>query len=152
MDGFSMFVSGTRFFLAWLLPVSGAAQTGSGALPGAPLAGMCHPVVWSQLGLKTDTPRDRYIQVQHLAERRELVIDLGPMDVRRGANVEHGPRLLDQLAVLPMDGWLHGFKLELRDAAGQEVPRTLLHHIALVRPTYRDLFLPEPQRFMVMGA
>jgi hypothetical protein len=83
---------------------------------------------------------------------RELVLDIGPVDVPPHAMAAHSDELVYQLAYIPFDLWTHGFRLTLTDAHGRPVPRRVLHHIDTARPAARDLFLPVAQRFVALGA
>jgi hypothetical protein len=97
-------------------------------------------------------PEKADVRVKHRRDRHELIIELGPVDLpggqRHGGDIE----LLKRPTLLPVDGWVHGYVLELTDRYGNRVPRSVLHHIEVTRPSHRDLFLNEPQRLMVMGA
>lgn len=80
--------------------------------------------------------------------RGELEVVVGPVDLPAG-----GPhlRLPVQMVTLPIDGWLHGFDWEMRDAAGNELPDGLLHHVNLIDPDNRELFAPIPRRVLAAG-
>ncbi len=45
-------------------------------------------------------------------------------------------------AVIPASGTIYSIATKVVDAAGRELPRTLLHHVNLTDPTRRELFLP----------
>jgi hypothetical protein len=99
-----------------------------------------------------DAADSPYLRVLDDRERRQLVIDVGPVDLPAHAMAAHAAEIVYQLAYVPRDAWVHGFRLELRDAAGRAVPRRVLHHIDTTRPAARDLFLPVAQRFVALGA
>jgi len=70
------------------------------------------------------------------AARKEMVIEVGPVDLPGGAHRQlpafHGQ--------VPIDGWVHGYRIEIVDAAGREVPRRTLHHVNVITPAQRELF------------
>lgn len=52
----------------------------------------------------------------------------------------------------PVSGWIRGVRLMVRDANGRELPRTLLHHLAIVNFGRRQLLKPTPERLIAFGA
>ena len=86
------------------------------------------------------------------AERSEVVLGLDPVDLP--ANTGH--HAVDQpgarATVVPVAGWLHGYAVELVDAAGRPVPRTVLHHVNILRADRRELFSPIMQRVGASGS
>lgn len=154
--------------LASLAP-AGAAATARQGPAGSPPAmqmsspaaegGVCHllsaePVVVpmgpSAPGL--GPAQSPYLRLADNARRRELVIEVGPVDLPARSMAQHSQELVYQLTYLPFDAWVHGFRVELVDARGHPVPRRVLHHIDTTRPAARDLFLPVAQRFVALGA
>jgi hypothetical protein len=93
-----------------------------------------------------------YLRLSDDHRRRELVIEVGPVDLPAHSMATHSQDLVYQLAYVPFDAWVHGFRVELTDARGRAVPRRVLHHIDTTRPSARDLFLPVAQRFVALGA
>ena len=93
-----------------------------------------------------------YLRLVDDRERRQLVIDVGPVDLPAHAMATQAREIIYQLAYVPRDAWVRGFRVELRDASGRAVPRRVLHHIDTTRPAARDLFLPVAQRFVALGA
>ena len=55
------------------------------------------------------------------------------------------------LAFMPTGGAIHGFRFELRDKKGHPVPNMLLHHLNVVDPSHRELFLPISRRVLAAG-
>jgi hypothetical protein len=45
-----------------------------------------------------------------------------------------------QAVALAIEGWLHGFSVDLVDAHGRTVPQRVLHHVNLIAPEKRELF------------
>jgi len=80
------------------------------------------------------------LQVVYDAEAREIVLEIGPLDMP--ANASHHDVLQPeaQIGTLPVAGWIHGFRVELVDAEGREVPRSVLHHVNVISPDERELF------------
>jgi hypothetical protein len=55
------------------------------------------------------------------------------------------------LARLPAGGAIFGFRAEVVDEAGRELPAELIHHFNLLDPTHRELFLPIARRLAAAG-
>lgn len=53
---------------------------------------------------------------------------------------------------LPVDGWLHGYRVDLVDAANQPLPRADIHHVGLVNFNRRELLYPQLERMLAAGA
>ncbi len=92
--------------------------------------------------------RDDLVRVVDHAEARELEVVLGPVSLPAGG-AHHRPQL--QLVTLPTEGWLHGFRWEMRDESGRRLPDELLHHWNFVDPDARELFAPVPRRIVAAG-
>ncbi len=92
--------------------------------------------------------RDDLVRVVDHAGERELEVVLGPVALPAG-----GPHLRPQLQLvtLPTEGWLHGFRWEMRDESGRRLPDELLHHWNFVDPDARELFAPVPRRILAAG-
>ncbi len=88
------------------------------------------------------------VRVEDHPDEGYLELVVGP-----AALPAHGPhlRLPIQLATLPIEGWVHGFEWEMRDAAGNPLPDRLLHHWNMVSPDERELFSPVPLRVLAAG-
>lgn len=101
-------------------------------------------------------------------ERREFVISMGPFDLAAGTRFleelgpaahQHDPHAVHGAAVLPpvttlrapASVYLTGFSYELTDAEGRELPPEFVHHLNLVNPDARELFLPIAQRMLAVG-
>lgn len=52
----------------------------------------------------------------------------------------------------PIDGWFRGFRLEVRDQAGQPLPRHLVHHLIVVNFSRRQLLYNASERLFGAGA
>lgn len=101
-------------------------------------------------GVAPPLPVDRndYVEVRTLSERREVEFRIGPVQLTSG--MMH-LRLPIQMAQFPVDGWLHGFKLEMVDGQGNPIPMDVLHHVNFIDPDKRELFSPISRRVMAAG-
>jgi hypothetical protein len=52
---------------------------------------------------------------------------------------------------LPVDGWLRSVRVDVVDAAGRPLPRTILHHVNVIAPEQRELFSPIMLRIGAAG-
>jgi len=95
--------------------------------------------------LPAESPLVR-VEVDESARVVELVV--GPVSLPAGGMHQRPPV---QLATLPVEGWLHGFEWEMRDAAGNVLPDRLLHHVNLIDPDHREVFSPIARRLMAAG-
>jgi len=51
----------------------------------------------------------------------------------------------------PVDGWFRGFRVDLTDAAGHQVPRHVMHHLIMVNFSRRQLIYSAAERLMGAG-
>lgn len=95
----------------------------------------------------------------------ELIMELAPNDLPAGLTHEtmHGegheghdartgggwPPVA--LVTLPVSGAIYGFRVEMVDSAGNQLPAGLLHHLNLIDPYHRELFLPISRRVIAAG-
>jgi hypothetical protein len=93
----------------------------------------------------------RYLRISDNTGARELVIEVGPVDVPAHSMAPHQRELTYQLTFVPLTAWINGFRVEVVDLSGKALPRWLLHHIVTARPASRELFLPVTQRFVGIG-
>lgn len=92
--------------------------------------------------------RSEFVEIRTNPEERVVEFIIGPLELRAG--LEH-LRPPIQLAEFPIDGWLHGYEIEMLDAAGNEIPIELLHHVNFIDPDKRELFSAIPRRVMAAG-
>lgn len=80
---------------------------------------------------------------------------IGPVDVPvadHGAGHSHHGVLPDPRTVIfPKTIHITGFSYRVVDADGQELPTDILHHMNVIKPEYRELFLPISQRMLALG-
>lgn len=115
----------------------------------AAAASLGAPVVLAAQTTPPDLPRQSdFVRVEDHPDEGYLELIVGPASLPA-----HGPhvRLPIQLATLPIEGWVHGFEWEMRDAAGNPLPDRLLHHWNMVSPDERELFSPVPLRILAAG-
>lgn len=84
-------------------------------------------------------------------EQRELVLEMAAVDLPAGAGHHGSGRPPTQYGTIPVEAWLHGYRVELVDGAGRIVPRELLHHVNIIAPSRRELFSPIMQRIGAAG-
>jgi hypothetical protein len=91
------------------------------------------------------------LHVVDRAERGEVILVLGPVDLAPGgSHAEHSVVPL-QTARFPRSGWISGFATEIVDASGARVPQTFLHHLVVIEPDQRALFSPTALRIIAAG-
>ena len=85
-------------------------------------------------------------------DKGDLVFELGP--IRVPANAMHDdiaqPAPLTVLA--GVDGWAHGYSIELIDSMGKAVPQRIVHHVNVIAPQKRELFSEIMLRLAAAGA
>ncbi|MBX6363187.1 MAG: hypothetical protein IRZ00_04905 [Gemmatimonadetes bacterium] len=101
--------------------------------------GVAAPLRAQRLTLRDDPANDR------------LVVTLSPIDLPANAPNGGMTKPPAQTVVIPRDGWLQGFSLEMVDANGRPVPRAVVHHLNLIMPDRRELFSPIMLRIGAMG-
>lgn len=81
------------------------------------------------------------IRVVDDPERKELAVILGPIDLPARSS-HHMAQLPVQEGVVPFDLTIRGYRTHIIDGDGEPVPRAVLHHMNLLDPGRRELFLP----------
>lgn len=77
------------------------------------------------------------IRVSVDSVRRDMVMEIGPVDLAADGGHHQLPAFH---AAVPVDGWIHGYRVEMVDEAGRAVPRATLHHVNIIAPGQRELF------------
>ena len=80
-------------------------------------------------------------------KRDELVLELPAVDLPAGTMAY--PAV--SVAEFPVNGSIYGFRTELMDQHGRRLPSNLLHHMNVMDPTERELFLPISRRLLASG-
>lgn len=122
-------------------------------------------LVWSAVlaaVLATDTTRispDPSVTITVDSSRKELVLTAGPFDLPNMPPMDDHAMMDQGMAHdtpiehfdWPIEGWLRGFELELRDGQGNPVPRRVIHHMIMVNFSRRMLLYPAPERLFGAG-
>jgi hypothetical protein len=82
------------------------------------------------------------------AARRDLVMEVGPVDLPAGGEHRQLPAFH---ARVPVSGWLHGYRVEMVDGDGRPLPHAMLHHVNVIAPGQRELFSPIMLRVAAAG-
>ncbi|HEX6940831.1 MAG TPA: hypothetical protein VF158_15550 [Longimicrobiales bacterium] len=80
------------------------------------------------------------LRVVEASDPRELVLELGPLELSANATHQDVRQPPAQTATIPVDGWIHGFRVEIIDGEGNPVPQEVLHHVNVISPDQRELF------------
>jgi hypothetical protein len=88
------------------------------------------------------------VEVVNHPDERVADFVIGPLNLP--ADMGH-LRLPIQIAEMPVDGWLHGFRVSMEDASGAALPMDLLHHVNFIDPDKRDVFAPIARRVLAAG-
>ena len=100
---------------------------------------------------------DANTRVTYDAERHVVEFLVGPLDLpameHHGDHGGHAGAVLPPIATveMPADVTVYGVEYDLVDSAGNVLPSDLLHHINLIDPTSRELFLPISRRIAAAG-
>lgn len=110
-----------------------------GAIPNHyPAAGPAASGDWSALERATISPGPK---------RGELVLELPPVDLPARTVVDEPA----SVGEFPVTGSIYALHAELVDADGHELPANLLHHMNVMDPNERELFLPIARRILASG-
>ena len=84
---------------------------------------------------------------------KEILIDLPgiPLEAHTGHHGGGGGFPPVVRFEFPLDAALYGFRVEILDKTGKKLPDGLLHHLNLIDPENRELFLPISRRVMASG-
>lgn len=122
-------------------------------------------LVWSAVLaalLASDSARispDPRVTITVDSSRKELVLTAGPFDLPNMPPM-HEQAMMDRSMAhdtpiqhfdWPIEGWLRGFELELRDGQGKPVPRRVIHHMIMVNFSRRMLLYHAPERLFGAG-
>lgn len=81
------------------------------------------------------------IRVIDHPEHKELAVILGPINLPARSS-HHMAQLPVQEGTVPFDLTIRGYRTHIIDGDGEPVPRVVLHHMNLLDPGRRELFLP----------
>ena len=97
-----------------------------------------HHAEWDGLAQTTITPGQR---------RGELIMELPAVDLPVGGMV----RQAASVGEFPIGGSIYGVRAEIVDGTGRQLPMELLHHMNVMDPSARELFLPIARRILASG-
>ena len=89
--------------------------------------------------------------------RREVVITAGPYRLPPNPphmhdEMDHEPEdLLVQQFTWPITTWIRGFRLQVVDPAGRQLPRSLMHHMSMMNFDRREVVYPIVERLLGAG-
>lgn len=112
------------------------------------VAGLCLGIFPVLLTAERDPPPDGLLRVRDDPEREELSIELGPIDLPARTPHQALRQMPVQFGTVPFDLTIHGYRVELVDGDGRRVPQEILHHVNLLDPRSRELFLPIMRRVL----
>lgn len=115
------------------------------------LAALCLAASPLRAGAAQAPSPEPHLEITPDSARHELIVAIGPIDLPAG--ISHHD--LDQLPVftgtIPVSIKIYGFRVEIVDGAGRPVPSGVLHHVNLIDPDHRELFLPISRRLLAAG-
>ena len=80
---------------------------------------------------------------------------IGPVDIPEAAHGEghhhHGVLPDPKTVTFPKSVHITGFNYRVIDGSGNELSTDILHHMNVIKPQYRELFLPISQRMLALG-
>lgn len=91
------------------------------------------------------------LEITDAPDRGELVISLGSVDLPAHSEPGEIAQVPAQRGTLPFDMMVHGFRVEAVDRDGRPIPHAVLHHVSMVDPQRRELFLPIMRRLFASG-
>jgi hypothetical protein len=113
----------------------------------------------SLVGAVDGTPPAPVVTVAVDSSRHELIVTSGPFDLPNmppmddhammDLGMSHDTRL--QRFEWPVDGWFRGFRVQLVDGRGREVPPHVMHHMIMVNFSRRQLLYSAAERLMGTG-
>jgi len=108
--------------------------------------------LWSG-AVPADGQTSAALHVSDDSKRNELVLQLGPYNLPLAGHEGHAGHVTTPAheITVPISGWLRGYRVELVDGNGRELPRRLLHHMNLIAPERRELFSPIMLRVAAAG-
>lgn len=90
-----------------------------------------------------------WVEMRDFRDKNALQLTIGPVDLLAGASDIRFPV---KISSFPIDGFLHGFDWMITHGPDDDpAPARLLHHMNMVSPQTRELFVPIAQRFLAAG-
>ena len=91
------------------------------------------------------------VRVRTDAERREIVVTVGPIEIPAATSYSHHPPEARMQFQWPAAGWLRGYRIDLLDAEGRLLSRDMIHHAGVVNLDRRQLAYPLVERLVAAG-
>ncbi|HTI05967.1 MAG TPA: hypothetical protein VL549_11650 [Gemmatimonadales bacterium] len=126
-----------RFLVLAAVRVIAAGYAASAASPAHPVTA-APTVDWNDLERTTITVGP---------QRDEMVMELPAVDLAAGTVVEQPA----SVGEFPVNGSIYALHAEIVDGQGRRLPPTLLHHMNVMDPNERELFLPISRRILASG-
>lgn len=89
---------------------------------------------------------DSTVHIRVDSARREVVISAGPVTVPAMTLYAHHAKEEYLSVAWPVSGWVRGYRIDLVDSSGKQLPRELLHHVGMVNLARRQLAYPIAER------
>lgn len=117
---------------------------GAGLVAIAPLRGAQaeHDMESHQHSMKTVERSGEHLSIEVDPDRKEIAIVIGPIDLPAGTTHHALEQLPVQEGTVPFDLTIRGYRAEIVDGEGRPVPQDVLHHMNLLDPDRRELFMP----------
>jgi hypothetical protein len=91
------------------------------------------------------------VRVRLDSARREVLVEAGPLHVPEATPYSHHPSESRLDFDWPVEGWIRGYRIDLVDAEGRPLPRTMLHHAGVANLERRQLAYPIAERLFAVG-
>ena len=108
-------------------------------------------VAVSAIGIRAAAAEPPDVRVQLDSERREVLVEAGPLHVPEATPYSHHPSESRLDFDWPIEGWIRGYRIDLVDAQGRLLPRTMLHHAGVANLERRQLAYPVAERLFAVG-
>ena len=92
------------------------------------------------------------LQVTTDSVHREIIVELSPLNLPAYTAHHDAMQAVARAMVIPVTGWIEGYRGEMRDSAGRLLSSQLIHHLNLIVPERRELFSTIMQRMGAAGA
>jgi hypothetical protein len=105
----------------------------------------------TQVPADTAAPLEVVVDSSH----HRVVITAGPYDLPdMSTHMDHSMSHDTPVAKFswPVEGWFRGFRIEVLDSAGGQLPRRLMHHLIMINYDRRQLIYPAAERLWGAGA
>ncbi len=92
------------------------------------------------------------LQVTTDSVHREIIVELSPLSLPARTAQHDAMQAVARAMVIPVTGWIEGYRGEMLDSAGRLLSSRLIHHLNLIVPQRRELFSTIMQRMGAAGA